>query len=48
MSLFYYINNESDSKPSINDYEHIFYNYITKTPTLEEALMQMFTSSGVE
>ena len=47
MSLYYYINNESDSKTSINDYEEIFYDYITKTPTLTEALMQMFTSSGV-
>ena len=46
MSLYYYINNESDSKSSINDYENIFYSYITKTPTLKEALMQMLTSSG--
>ena len=47
MSLYYYINNESDSKSSINDYENIFYDYITRTPTLQEALMQMFTSSGL-
>jgi len=47
MSLYYYINNESDSKASINDYENIFYEYITRIPTLQEALMQMFTSSGL-
>ena len=46
MSLYYYINNESVSKASINDYENIFYSYITRIPTLEEALLQMFTSSG--
>ena len=48
MSLYYYINNESDSKTSINNYEYIFNDYIIKTPTLKEALMQMFTSCGVE
>ena len=47
MSLYYYINDESESKASINDYENIFYSYITRIPTLKEALMQMFTSSGV-
>ena len=47
MSLYYYINNESVSKNSINDYESIFDDFITETPTLIEALMQMFRSSGV-
>ena len=47
MSLYYYINNESISKTSINDYEYIFDDFITETPTLIEALMQMYTSSGV-
>ena len=47
MSLYYYINNESVSKTSINDYEYIFDDFITETPTLIEALMQMYTSSGV-
>ena len=47
MSLYYYINNESVSKKSINDYDYIFNGFITETPTLIEALMQMFTSSGV-
>ena len=47
MSLYYYMNNESISKTSINNYEDIFYNFISKTPTLKEALAQMFISYEV-
>ena len=48
MSLYYYSNNESISKESINNYENMFEKYIDKTPTLKEALIQMFYSSGIE
>ena len=40
-----YINNESNSEPSINQYENIFKYYINNPPSLEEALTQMFNSS---
>ena len=47
MSLLnYYINSETTIKESINSYSNIFNEYIYKTPTLREALMQMFKSSG--
>ena len=46
MSLHYYVNNETLTKESINNHINIFNEYIYKTPTLKEALMQMFNSSG--
>lgn len=46
MSLYYYVNNETTTKESINNHIKIFNEYIFKTPTLKEALMQMFNSSG--
>ena len=42
-----YINNESNSEPSINKYEYLFKGYINKPPSLEEALIEMFCSSGL-
>ena len=47
MSIYYYINNESTSNESINKYEDYFYQYINQTPTLENALNEMFISNGV-
>ena len=46
-SHYQYINNESNSEPSINKYEHLFKRYINKQPSLEEALIEMFCSSGL-
>ena len=46
-SHYQYINNESNSEPSINKYEHLFKRYINKSPSLEEALIEMFCSSGL-
>ena len=42
-----YLNNESNSEPSINKYEHLFKRFINKPPSLEEALIDMFCSSGL-
>ena len=42
-----YINNESISENSINGYEAIFNEYINNSPSLKEALLQMFISSGL-
>ena len=47
MSKYYYVNNETISKESIDKYEKYFHEYINNNPTLQDALMQMFSSSGV-
>ena len=47
MSLHHqYINNESISESPINEFEDIFENYNVHPPSLKEALIDMFTSSG--
>jgi hypothetical protein len=46
MSSYYCLNDKSTSKESIDKYEKEFSKYIYNTPTLKEALKQMFTSSG--
>jgi len=47
MSLHHqYINNESISESPINEFEDIFENYNANPPSLKEALIDMFTSSG--
>ena len=46
MSLYYFVNNETALKESINNHEKIFDEFFYKTPTLREALMQMFKSNG--
>ena len=48
MSLYYYSNNESISKESINNYENMFEKYIDKTPTWKKHWFKMFYSSGIE
>ena len=46
-SRIYYADNEDSSKEeSISKYENIFEEYLSKCPTLTEALDQMFISSG--
>ena len=46
-SRIYYAENEDSSKEeSINKYEKVFEEYLSKCPTLTEALDQMFISSG--
>ena len=43
MSLYNeYLNNESNSEPSINKFEYLFKDYINNPPSLEEALIHMF------
>ena len=42
-----YINNETISDNSINQYDYIFNCYINDKPSLEDALTQMFLSSGL-
>ena len=47
MSLIFYSEQEDNNKEeSINKYNDLFINYEQKLPTLEEALNQMFISSG--
>ena len=45
--IYQYINNESILGNSINSYEAIFNDYINNPPSLKEALLQMFISSGL-
>jgi len=42
-----YLKNESNSESSLNKYEHLFKRFINKPPSLEEALIDMFCSSGL-
>ena len=39
-----YLNNESNSEPSINKFEYLFKDYINNPPSLEDALIEMFVS----
>ena len=39
---------ENKSEESINNYKYLFYNYEKNIPTLNEALNQMFKSSGLD
>ena len=48
MSISFDISNKNSINKSINNYEYIFYEYKNRLPTLNEALIQMFTSCGVE
>ena len=48
MSLYYYNNNESILKDSINNYVDMFKDFNNNTPTLNEALIQMYKSSGID
>lgn len=47
-SLFYYSENEDNQKEqSINNYKDIFIDYVIHHPNLDDALKQMFISSGI-
>ena len=49
MSLDFYCKEEDDIREeSINRYRNLFINYDTKTPSLVEALEQMFKSSNLD
>ena len=44
--IFYADKEDSSKEESIDKYENIFEEYLSKCPTLTEALDQMFISSG--
>ena len=47
MSIYFYDDNENvEKEESIDNYKNLFLEYYQKRPTLEEALDQMFISSG--
>ena len=48
MSLSFYLNEENNINESINNYEYIFDEFKKRIPTLNEALIQMFTYNGVD
>ena len=47
MSIIQYCDEEEEKEETVNNYKDLFNEYKIKLPTLEEALNQMFTLSGV-
>ena len=43
---FYSDNEENNLEESLDNYSYLFTNFISKPPTLEEALIELFCNAG--